>query len=256
MELIKEMQAGKLKVKAYDSRQSMGVAAAKEAAAAITQVLSSRSECNIIFAAAPSQNEFLAALIEDQSIEWSKINGFHMDEYIGLDPEAPQGFGNFLKNRIFSKVPFKTVNYINGNEINYEAECARYSELLKQNPPDIVFMGIGENGHIAFNDPHVALFNDDKMIKVVDLDEKCRNQQVNDGCFKSIDQVPTHAFTLTIPTLVSSKYIFCMVPAKAKAEAVFNTIKGEIKESCPASILRTHDNAVLYIDQDSGSMVL
>lgn len=132
----------------------------------------------MIFAAAPSQNEFLSCLIEDNGIDWSRINAFHMDEYIKLYPEAPQGFGNFLKESIFEKVPFKSVNYLNSNADNIEAECERYSNLLKTYKADIVCMGIGENGHIAFNDPHVALFNDEKLVKVVDLDQKCRKDDM------------------------------------------------------------------------------
>lgn len=256
MGILKELKANKLQVKIYDSRKSMGIEAAKEAVDLIKELLRNKPEVNMIFAAAPSQNEFLAALIEDKEIQWNKVNAFHMDEYINLAPEAPQGFGNFLKDRLFSKVDFKSVNYLNGNAEDIEAECKRYSDLLMAYPTDIVCMGIGENGHIAFNDPHVAFFNDEKLVKVVDLDEKCRNQQVNDGCFSTIDEVPTHALTLTIPALMLPKYVFCIVPAKTKANAVYNTVKGEIAETCPASILKTHDSAVLYTDQDSASLIL
>lgn len=256
MNIIKELKAEKLQVKVYDSRKSMGAGAAKEAAELIKKLLKNKEEVNMIFAAAPSQNEFIASLIEDKEIEWNRINAFHMDEYIKLAADAPQGFGNFLKDRIFGKVPFKSVNYLNGNAEDIEEECKRYSDLLKTYPTDIVCMGIGENGHIAFNDPHVAFFNDEKLVKVVDLDQKCRNQQVNDGCFANIDEVPTHALTLTIPALMLPKYVFCIVPAKTKAEAVYNTVMGEIKEDCPASILKTHDSAVLYTDSDSASLIL
>jgi glucosamine-6-phosphate deaminase len=256
MSLIKEMKAGNLEVKIYDSRKSMGAEAAKEAALLIKALLNKKQEVNMIFAAAPSQNEFLTSLIEDKEIQWSRINAFHMDEYIKLAPEAPQGFGNFLKDKIFGKVTFKSVNYLNGNAEDIEVECERYSRLLKDYPTDIVCMGIGENGHIAFNDPHVAFFNDEKLVKVVDLDQKCRNQQVNDGCFAAIDEVPTHALTLTIPALMLPKYVFCIVPAKTKADAVYNTVKGEINEGCPASILKTHNSAVLYTDSDSARLIL
>jgi len=179
-----------------------------------------------------------------------------MDEYIGLHKDAPQGFGNFLRDRIFGKLPFKSINYLNGNAENAEEECKRYSGLLKAFPTDIVCMGIGENGHIAFNDPHVADFEDKEMVKVVELDERCRNQQVNDGCFKTINEVPTHALTLTIPALLAGKYIFCVVPGSTKTEAVTNTVKGEITTACPASILKKHSNAVLYVDRDSGRNIL
>jgi len=254
--LVKEMKAGNLIVKIFDSRKAMGMQAAKEAASRIKELLRTKNEINMIFAAAPSQNEFLAALIADREVDWSRINAFHMDEYIGLAPDAPQAFGNFLKDRIFGLVGFKTVNYLNGNADDIEAECERYSDLLKKYPPDIVCMGIGENGHIAFNDPPVADFNDKKLVKPVELDEKCRNQQVHDGCFSSIEKVPTHAITLTVPALMAGEYIFCVVPALTKAEAVMHTVKGEISEKCPASILRTHRNAVLYLDTDSASMIL
>lgn len=256
MSLVKEFTAQKLNVKIYSTRKAMGIEAAKEASKKIKELLSQKPEINMIFAAAPSQNEFLQALISEPGIDWNRINAFHMDEYIGLEPSAPQGFGNFLKEKIFGKVNFKSVNYIDGNNQDIEKECERYSGLLKQYPTDIVCMGIGENGHIAFNDPHVAFFNDLKLVKTVELDQKCRNQQVNDGCFDSIDKVPTHALTLTIPALTSCSYIFCIVPAATKADAVYNTVMGEITEACPASILKKHDNATLYTDSDSASRIL
>ena len=256
MSTIKEMQVDKLKVKVYETRKAMGVGAAKEAAAKIKELISSKGEINIIFAAAPSQNEFLDSLISDKEIDWSKINAFHMDEYVGIAKDAPQAFSNFLRDRIFSKVPFKSVNYIDVSAKDPEKECERYSALLKANPTDLVCMGIGENGHIAFNDPPVADFNDKKLVKVVELEQKCRQQQVNDGCFKTLNDVPVYALTLTIPTLMAGKYIFCMVPGKTKTEAVTNTVNDEISTACPATILRTHDNAVLYVDKDSGSGII
>lgn len=251
----KEYTAGKLKVKIYNSREALGKEAAREAATAIKELLGQKNEVNIIFAAAPSQNEFLSALTADKDIPWGRINAFHMDEYINLDPEAPQGFGNFLKQRLFEKVKFKSVHYLNGNAEVVEAECQRYTRLLQEYPADVVCMGIGENGHIAFNDPHVAYFDDKHLVKVVSLDLKCRIQQVNDGCFGSLDEVPASAITLTIPALIAANRIFCMVPGRTKAEAVYRTVFGDVAETCPASILRKHENAILYIDKDSGSLV-
>jgi len=245
----------KLVVKKYETREAMGAAACVEAAECLRRLLAEKEEVNAIFAAAPSQNEFLAALSRAGGIDWGRVNAFHMDEYIGLRADAPQGFGNFLKEHIFSLVPFKSVNYINGGADDIEEECARYTALLKANPVDVVFLGIGENGHIAFNDPHVACFDDPYTIKSVGLDLVCRQQQVNDGCFAQLDDVPTHALTLTIPTLVSAKYMFCMVPAATKANAVKATVYGDIREACPASILRRHDNAVLYVDAQSGALL-
>jgi glucosamine-6-phosphate deaminase len=252
--MINEFKQDKLLVKAFENRAIMGAEAARQAVETIQTVLQIKPEVNIIFAAAPSQNEFLQALVL-APMDWSRINAFHMDEYIGLPVEAPQGFGNFLRNALFSKVPFKKVNYLNGNHPDITAECNRYSELLKQYPVDITCMGIGENGHLAFNDPPVADFDDPVLVKKVQLDEACRQQQVNDGCFKQLSDVPTHAITLTIPALMAAPSIFCMVPGPTKAKAVYNAIHHNIDESVPSSILRRHDNAILFIDSLSGSML-
>ena len=252
---MKTYNVDKLTVKIYKDRPEMGEAAACEIGTKIKELLSSKPEINMIFAAAPSQSEVLASLVADKSIEWNRVNAYHMDEYIGLDKDAPQGFGNFLKAHIFGCVPFKSVNYIDITATDPDAEAERYGKLLDENLTDIVVMGIGENGHIAFNDPPVADFKDTKTVKPVKLDEICRQQQVNDGCFKTIDDVPTHALTLTVPTLTRAPYLFCIVPAATKAWAVRETLNGTIDEHCPASVLRTHDNAVLYIETESAKLL-
>lgn len=255
MAIIKQGKTDKLDYIAFETRSEMGEYSAKEAAKEINRQIAKKGEINMIFAAAPSQNDFLKSLIADTSIDWSKIHAFHMDEYIGLDADAPQGFGNFLRNAIFGRVPFASVDYIDCTAKDPEAECKRYAALLNAHKCDIIIMGIGENGHIAFNDPHVADFNDKKTVKVVSLDETCRMQQVNDGCFASIDEVPRFALTLTVPTLVAAESVFCIVPAKTKANAVKRTICGEISEECPATILRRHNNATLYLDKDSSALI-
>ena len=208
----------------------------------------------MIFAAAPSQNEFLAALAAAPGIEWNRIHALHMDEYVGLPADAPQGFGNFLRAAIFGQVPFASVDYI-GTESDPDETCRRYAALLQGIQVDIVCMGIGENGHIAFNDPPVADFNDPLTIKKVALDETCRLQQVHDGCFARIEEVPRYAVTLTVPTMFRARYIFCIVPAPTKANAVRATVCGPISEQCPASILRTHEHAILYTDSDSAALL-
>ena len=248
MALVKTEQVDKLNVSVYTTREEMGEAAAKEASVAIKTAIAEKGEINMIFAAAPSQNEFLAHLIADKSIDFTKINAFHMDEYIGLPADAPQGFGNFLRRNLFDRVPFKTVNTIDSPAADPEAECRRYEALLKEAPMDIVSLGIGENGHIAFNDPHEADFHDPRWVRLTTLDTVCRQQQVNDGEFASIDQVPTSALTLTIPALVSCRTVVGVVPGERKAEAVRRTIEGPVAESCPASILRRHDDATLFLD--------
>ncbi len=244
----------KLTVKIFPTREEMGKDAAKDVSVAINELLQKKDDINMIFAAAPSQQEFMQHLIADDSIDWKRINAFHMDEYIGIEKDAPQAFGNFLKDRLFSKVPFKSIHYIDGQN-NPEKECERYAQLLEEYPVDIVCLGIGENGHIAFNDPHVADFNDPKMVKVVELDLACRTQQVNEGQFEQLNLVPTQAITITIPGLLKGDYMYCMVPAENKAKAVYRTLNGDIDEECPATILRTKEKAVLYLDEASASLI-
>ncbi|MFA5848810.1 MAG: glucosamine-6-phosphate deaminase [Bacteroidales bacterium] len=252
--MLKQFKKDTLEIKVFETREKMGLIASQDAADYIRRELTYKSELSIVFASAPSQNDFLSSLLE-QDIDWGKINAFHMDEFIGLPEDAPQGFGNFLKSKIFDKIHLKSVNYLYGKE-DPQTICDNYSSLLKNHPIDIVFMGIGENAHIAFNDPHVALFDDPERLKVVSLDLVCRRQQVNDGFFKSIDEVPTHAITLTIPVLLEARRIFCMVPAPSKAKAIKAVVSGEITEKYPASILRTHKFATLYCDKDSAKYIL
>ena len=244
-----------LTVNVYETRAEMGSSAAADIKAKILDLLQTKKTINMIFAAAPSQNEVLASLAWDREIPWERVNAFHMDEYIGLSSDAPQGFGNFLKEHIFGLVPFKSVNYIDISAKDPDRECERYAALLAEYPTDIVVMGIGENGHIAFNDPPVADFNDPKAVKPVLLDDICRNQQVNDGCFATLDDVPKYAITLTVPALFAGDHLFCIVPAKTKANAVKATLCGEIGEACPATVLRRHKNAILYLDGDSSVLV-
>lgn len=244
---MKQYKKELLDIKVYDTRDEMGIHAAKEAADYIRELMKKQEVVNIVFAAAPSQNDFLLHLSKED-IEWGRINAFHMDEYIGLAKDASQGFGNYLAEHIFNLVPFKSVNYIYDETKTPEQICEDYEKLLNENPTDIIFMGVGENGHIAFNDPHVAFFDDPLGVKIVDLDQKCRNQQVNDGCFATIDEVPTHAITLSIPIMMKAARLFVIVPTALKAEAIGKIYNGEITQSCPASILRTHKAATLYTD--------
>ena len=251
----KVFQQELLTIKIYPTLQQMGNEAAKEVADRICKLLEEKAEINMIFAAAPSQNEFLNHLIHDKRIDWTRINAFHMDEYIGIHPDAPQSFGHFLRIRIFDKVPFKKVNYLNGRAESLEKECKRYANLLTKYPVDIVCLGIGENGHIAFNDPDVADFNDPKLVKIVKLDPVCRQQQVNEKCFERLDLVPKEALTLTIPALLKAEWMFCIVPFKNKAHAVYRAIYGEISEKCPASILRRKEKSSLYLDAESAEQI-
>ena len=256
MAIVKDFYADKLRVRLFDTRAAMGECAGAEAAAAIKQELAEKETINLMVVAAPSQNEVLAALVSDTEIEWERINVFQLDEYAGLDASHSFSCLNFLKKAIFDVKPFRTVNIINGNAADYEAEAERYAKVLAENPLDVLVYGIGENGHLGFNDPPVADFNDPKMAKAVELELPCRMQQVHDGNFATLDEVPTHAYTITIPALMKAKHKFCVVPGATKAEAMEKLVKGPIATSCPASIMRDFDGAQLYGDVDSGKALL
>ena len=256
MAVLLDSVCGKLRYRVFDTRDAMGECAGSEAAAKLKELLKEKEEVNVMFAAAPSQNETLRTLMADPEIEWERVNGFHMDEYVGLSEDHPAGFRNFLKKAVFSKKNFKSVNLINGNAEDAEQEAARYGELLKSHPLDICVLGVGENGHIAFNDPAVADFKDPKLAKVVELDETCRMQQVHDGCFAELSEVPTHALTVTIPGLCGAAWMYCSVPAVTKAWAIDRMIHGEISEECPCTILREQPHAFLYTDKAAGVSLL
>jgi len=251
--LLHTLQTDRLTTQIYDSRDAMGAAAAAHAGRMIRELLKTRDVINVIFAAAPSQNEMLEHLLKED-IDFSRINAFHMDEYVGLAPGAPQSFASYLTEHIFGKAPFHSVHLIPaGKEI--DAACAAYTQLLRDNPPDLVCMGIGENGHIAFNDPPVADFNDPALVKAVALDDVCRQQQVHDGCFPTFDDVPSHAITLTVPALMSAKHLVCTVPGPTKVKADKAMLHGPIGTQCPATALRLHADAVMFLDQASAALL-
>ena len=252
---MKAFVKDRLTVRILKNREEMGRCAAREIAAEMRRLLTRKDEINMIFAAAPSQDETLAALTEEEGIDWGRVNAFHMDEYVGLPKGAPQSFAAYLTDHLFSRVPFRSVHLIDPSE-DPDREAERYAALLSAFPVDITVLGIGENGHIAFNDPGVADFSDPFLVKKVPLDPVCRTQQVHDGCFPSLGDVPEYALTLTVPALTRAEAMFCSVPASTKAEAVYRTVTEPISEECPASILRTHPHAVLYCDPDSGEKLL
>ena len=244
-------------VKILKNKTEMSKAAAAYGAEVLRKVIAEKGSVNMIAATAPSQFEMMSFLVQEPGIDWSKVTLFHLDEYIGLPAGHKAGFRLNLKENFINKLPcqLKEVFFVNGDTEDPAAFCAEMKKVMAEHPVDIAFIGVGENGHIAFNDPPVADFADPKAVKPVLLDEICRNQQVNDGCFATIDDVPKYAITLTVPTLFSGKYLFCIVPAKTKANAVKATVCGEIGEACPATILRRHENAILYLDNDSSSLL-
>jgi glucosamine-6-phosphate deaminase len=253
--MIRAFAVEKLQLKIFSNRRAMGKAAAQSVAEKMREILGIRKALSMVFASAPSQNEFLEELSQSPGIDWSKVTAFHLDEYIGLSSEAPESFGNFLRTRLFEKVRPGNVYYLNGMATNLEDECKRYTALLKEHPLDIACVGIGENGHLAFNDPPFADFQDPLLVKIVGLDLVSRQQQVHDGCFRYLDDVPREAITLTIPAILSAKFIYCMVPGPTKAEAVQRTLGGPISTACPATILRKHENAILFLDEDSARLI-
>ena len=234
----------------FKTRDAMGRAAAADVGAALRDRLARQGTARMIFAAAPSQTELLDALARERDIDWARVTAFHMDEYLGLPLDAPERFGAWLTHHFFSRVALGAVHLI-GQEPDPDREAARYAALLVEAPIDIICLGIGVNGHLAFNDPPVADLYDTKQVKIVELDAVCRQQQVDDACFPTLADVPTHAITLTIPRLLDADLLFCVVPGASKRAAVERSLYGPIGTACPASALRTHPRCALYLDQDS-----
>lgn len=238
---------GGLAVHVHPDRMAMGRAAAHEAAEALGAALARQGAARLVLACAPSQDEMLAALAA-APVDWSRVTVFHMDEYVGLDAVHPASFRRYLQEHFLAGVRPAAFHGIAGEAAAAAAECRRYAALLAAAPLDLVCLGIGENGHLAFNDPPVADFADPETVKRVDLDEACRRQQVNDGCFRTLAEVPRQALTLTIPALLGARRLVATVPGPRKAAAVRAALHGPVTPACPASILRTHPAAALHLD--------
>lgn len=249
---MKKFNKDNLTVKIYLNKHEIGEAAAIYVAETLNNEIAEKGFANLILATGASQFSFLEHL-QKQEIDWKKITVFHLDEYKGMPVTHPASFRKYLKERILDKVQSKKVYYLEGDAEDIDAEVARYEDLLKKHPIDIACIGIGENGHIAFNDPPVADFNDPRLVKVVELDEACRKQQLGEGWFPTFDDVPTHALSLTIPAIMGCKRISCVVPDERKAEAVYNALHAEISTVCPATILRKHEDTVLFLDEGAAS---
>jgi len=244
------------KVRIYLDSKMLGRAAAENVAAVLRGAIEERGRAVAIFATGASQFDFLAALCTERDIAWERVTAFHLDEYVGMQGDHPASFRRYLREHLFDRVRPGEVHVLSGEAADPAAECERYGCLLADaGPVDIACIGIGENGHIAFNDPHVADFDDRAAVKVVNLDEPCRRQQLGEGWFATLEDVPKLAFTLTIPTIMSARAIRCVVPDRRKAEAVRNTLQGPIAPSCPASVLRRHPECILYLDQASASLL-
>jgi glucosamine-6-phosphate deaminase len=244
---------GRLRVEVLPSRSMMGLAAARAVAEAIRGLLAREGRAAVIFASAPSQNEFLAALRQEPGIEWPKLTAFHLDEYVGIAPDHPASFRRFLVDRLFAHVRVAAFHGLYGQAPDLAAECDRYAALLREASPSLAILGIGENGHLAFIDPPACDFAERAEVRVVELDGPCRRQQVNDGCFPSLDRVPRHALSLTIPLLMRVPRAVAIVPGPAKRAAIRSALEGPVTTACPASILRRHRDATLFLDDDSAA---
>lgn len=243
-----------LKVRVYETPYFLAAHAALFVAVKLEEIIREKGAARLVLATGASQFSFYEELIHTE-IDWKKITVFHLDEYRDLTENHPASFRKYLKDRILDVVKPGNINFIAGDASDADAECNRYSDLLNADEIDIACIGIGENGHIAFNDPPVADFNDKKSVKVVQLDDACRNQQLGEGWFQSLNEVPSQAISLTIPAIMRARIISCVVPDLRKATAVKNTLEGPINESCPASILRTHPDATLFLDMNSSSLI-
>ena len=241
-----------MKVCLAQSREELGMLAARDIGIALRSSLREKPALRMILAAAPSQSEMLAALACEPDIDWQRVTAFHMDEYLDLPEDAPQRFGAWLERAFFDHVPLAKVHLISPGA-DPQAACKTYASMLAEAPIDVVLLGVGTNGHLAFNDPPANL-NDPLAVKIVELDQMCREQQVLDGCFAKLDDVPRTAITLTIPTLLAGRELFCCVPGRHKSAAVKAMMESPISGACPATALRTHPHCTVYLDHESNSL--
>jgi glucosamine-6-phosphate deaminase len=240
-------------IKVFDEARRLGRAAADDAAALIRAAVEDHGGARIIAATGASQFDFLDALTAERDVPWSEVELFHLDEYVGLSPDHPASFRKFLMERLIKKTGIRRYHFLAG-ESDAAAECARVGALLAQSPVDVAFVGIGENGHLAFNDPPADFDTDDPYL-MVDLDQACRRQQVGEGWFRTIEDVPARAISMSIRQILKARAILAVVPEARKAQAVKACLEGEITPMAPASILRTHPHTTIYLDEQSAALL-
>ena len=252
MDIIR-FQVDTLRVEVHPDSQSSGRAAAAAASQAICELSQGQDSVSVIFATGASQLDTLGALTNRSDIPWNRIVGFHLDEYVGIDKNHPASFRRYLRENLTTRVPLRDFHEIDGNVLDLDSFCAAYAKKLHESGPQLCLLGIGENGHLAFNDPGEADFKDPRHMKVVSLDSACREQQAAEGWFRSWEEVPDRALTLTIPTIMRVRNLILTVPGERKAEIVRRALYEPISEDCPATILRTHRNAIVFLDAESAS---
>jgi len=243
-----------MKVKIFKTKQQMCKAAAEEAARILISTIKEKGEAIFVVATGESQFEFLKNLVSISSIDWSKTVMFHLDEYVGLPETHPASFRKYLRERLINKIHPRNVYLIKGDTKNPELECKRLGKIIKQKKINVAFVGIGENGHLAFNDPPANFYTEDPYL-LVELNEDCRRQQVGERWFKSLDEVPRQAISMSIKQIMKSKNIICTVPDIRKAQAVKDCLEGDITPDNPASILRNHESAFLFLDKNSAKLL-
>lgn len=243
-----------MKINIYNDPYQLGEAAGIDAAALIRNAIDKNGAANIILATGTSQFETLNQLISETGIDWNKVVMFHLDEYIGLPITHPAGFRKYLLERFLSKVPALKAEYLINGEADAQAECERIGALISKHPIDVALVGIGENGHLAFNDPP-ADFETERPYIIVQLDEPCRKQQLGEGWFKSFEEVPRQAISMSVKQILQSKHIICSVPDERKASAVKNSLEQPISNWYPASILRQHSDCIFYLDKFSSALL-
>ena len=252
---LREFRVESLQVQVFNTQAEMAKAVALAARKVLQEALTKQEAVSVIFAAANSQVQSLDALVALEGVDWTKLSMFHMDEYLGLEETHPASFRRFLRERVEKRIHPKAFHGIAGEADEPVSECERYARLLAAQPIDLCLLGIGENGHIAFNDPPVADFSDPHPVKLVKLDEASRRQQVGEGHFPNLAAVPQFAYTLTIPALCAARQMLCIVPEQRKAQAVRDALRGPLSTACPASWLRRQAHCTLFLDSDSASLL-
>jgi glucosamine-6-phosphate deaminase len=253
--MTRDAVVGELRVRVARDAAALGITAAAHASSVLREAIATRGVAHAMFATGNSQFAFLDAIVEHRTLDWTRVVGFHMDEYVGIGANHPASFRRYLRERLTTRVPFAAFHFIDGDASDLDAECVRYAGLLADHPLDLCCLGIGENGHLAFNDPPLADFDDPLDVKVVELDPMCRRQQVGEGHFPTVDDVPPRAITVTIPALVRAATVLAIVPEARKREPVRRALVGPVDTACPASILRERPNATLYLDEESAGAV-
>ena len=253
--LVRTLKSGKLTVLEYENRDIIGRVASEAIAGLMRRVIEDKGEVRMVFASAMSQTDFLKYLGEESDIAWARVHAFHLDEYLDFPSGHEQSFAKFLKDRLFDRIREAQFHPINSEASDSVEECRRYSDLLTENPIDIMILGIGESAHLAFIDPPYCDFNDPETFKTTEIDDQSREQMVHDGCFSSIGDVPKQAYTMTVPACCAGLVTIAIVPTKLKAPAVKAVVEGQVTTSVPASILQDKDNSWLLIDRDSGMLL-